>query len=266
MKTNKYLLVVTHPEIRNLKVKNVNFLFPMEGYSVGFTNTYSLTHIKEENAYLYCNRIFDNCSLQSLKKDLQNLPKNIKGICFTDLGVLQLLKELSLPIEYIYMQNHNTTNAFSVNYYLEEVDSLLLSTDITKEEMLTILDQASKPLVVPYFMLVDAMYSRRKLLSNFEEEFHLPKTETITLQEPISKEAFLGVENEFGTMIYHQKYIDYRNIKHKNILYYYINPVGLTKEMVEKILCGEQIEKETHDGFLTQETYYCLKEVDKCKK
>lgn len=266
MKTNKFLLVVTSEEIRNLKVKNVNFLFPVDGYSVGFTNMYSPTEIKEENAYLYCNRILDNLSLNALKEEVQKLPPNIKGICFTDLGILQVIRKLSIPIELIYMQNHNTTNVFSVNYYLEEVDSLLLSTDITKDEMITILNKANKPLVVPYFMLVDAMYSRRKLLSNFQEEFHLSKSSTISLYEPISSESFLGVENEFGTVLYHKKYIDYRKIKHENILYYYINPIGLEKASVKKIIQGEPVDIESHEGFLNQETFYSLKEVDKCKK
>lgn len=260
MKTNKYLITVVNDKIKKLKVKGINFLFPVEGLSVGYSKTYKISEIDRENSFLYINRILDHTAIESLEKILKNLPENIIGICFTDLGVIELVKKLNLNVELIYMQNHNTTNAISINYYLEDVDSLLISTDITEEEIYSILDHAKKPLVVPFFMLVDAMYSRRNLLSNFNEEFHLPKTNQNILTEPMTKNEFLIVENEYGTMLYDKKFIDYRKIKHENILYYYINPIGLTIDDVEKVINGKQIDNFSHTGFLNRKTYYNLKE------
>lgn len=260
MKINNFLLVVTTDEIKKLKVKNVNFLFPITNYSVGFLNTYEIGNITTPNAYLYLNRIFDTASLALLEQDLKKLPKNIKGICFTDFGVLQIIRKINIDVQLFYMQNHNTTNIESIHYYLDEVDSLLLSTDITKEEMIPILDQAKKPLIVPYFMKVDVMYSRRKLLTNFQEEFSLEHQKAISLQEPISHEFFEAVENEYGTVFYHEKFIDYRNIKHNNILFYFINPLGLKINEIVNILEGKEVDASTHEGFLNQETYYQIKE------
>lgn len=260
MKTNNYLITVTNDDIKELKVNNINFLFPIQGYSVGFLKTYSFDEIDSENAFIYINRILDKETILKLEEDLKQLPKNIIGICFTDLGVLHLVKRLNLDLKLIYMQNHNTTNYASINYYLEEVDSVLVSTDITKEEILSILDKADKPLVVPYFMFVDVMYSRRNLLTNFQEEFNLPKSSKVELNEAISKNQFIAVENEYGTMIFDKKFIDYRNILHDNILYRYINPIDLTKEDVEKIINGEEVDVLTGDGFLNRKTYYRLKE------
>lgn len=260
MKANKFLITVTSDAIRELKVKDINFLFPITGYSVGYPKTYTISEIEEENAYLYFNRIFDKESIAQLEKDLNHLPSNIKGICFTDLGVLHLIKKMHLDVCLIYMQNHSTTNFASISYYLEEVDSVLVSTDITEEEMHTILSKTTKPLVVPYFMKVDVMYSRRTLLTNFQEEFNLPKTKQILLQEPISNTQFLAIENEFGTMLYDQSFIDYRKFQHENVLFYYINPLGLTKEEVEEVLKGNQISACQGDGFLHRKTYYRLKE------
>ena len=172
MKANKFLITVTSDAIRELKVKDINFLFPITGYSVGYPKTYAISEIEEENAYLYLNRIFDKERIARLEEDLTHLSRNIKGICFTDLGVLHLVKRMHLDVCLIYMQNHSTTNFASISYYLEEVDSVLVSTDITEEEMHTILSKTTKPLVVPYFMKVDVMYSRRTLLTNFQEEFN----------------------------------------------------------------------------------------------
>lgn len=260
MKTNKFLVVVTEEDFLDLKVKNVNFLFPILGYSVGFLKTFPITEVKVPHAYLYINRILDHEGIESLKKDLLLINDNIEGICFTDLGVIQVVKDLGLSLQLFYMQNHSTTNVESINYYLEYVDSVLVSTDITQEEIYTILDKVNKPLLVPYFSLVDAMYSRRRLLSNFEEEFELEKKCEEILHEPISGNDFRTIENEYGTVFYASKYVDYRSITHDNILYYYINPLGLDKDTLLKVLRREDRSEKSTTGFLDVKTYYRLKE------
>ena len=259
MKEKKYLVTVTNDDIKKLKVKNVNFLFPLQDLCVGYSNTYKITQIDKGNSFIFVNRILDKSGIKILENTLKDISSKIIGICFTDLGVIEVVKRLNLNIKLIYMQNHNTTNVRSINYYLEIVDSLLISTDITKNEIINILDKTNKPLIIPFFMLVDVMYSRRKLLSNFSSKFDLPKKNEIVLKEPISNQEFLAIENEYGTMIF----IDYRELNHENILYYYINPIGLNNDDVLKILNDENIEQMTTLGFLNNKTYYNLKEVSK---
>ncbi len=268
MKTNNFLVVVTDLEFLDLNVNSsIHFLFPVLGYSVGFPKTFSFAEIKVPHSYLYINRILENESIETLKKKLMSCSnENIVGICFSDLGVYQIVKELGLNFQLFYMQNHSTTNVHSINYYLEYVDSVLVSTDITREEIDAILHHASKPLIVPFFALVDAMYSRRKLLSNFQEEFELEKKCEEVLHESISQNEFRAIENEYGTILYANKYIDYRNIIHPNILYYYINPLGLDKKTLLKVIQGEEILEICDSGFLDRKTYYRLKEGEGWKK
>lgn len=262
--TNKYLLAVTN-DLLNLKVKNLNFLFPIEGLSIGFKDVFKLSEIKKENAYIYINRILDKESILSLKEELKQLNENIIGICFNDLGVITVVKELNLPLQLIYMNNHNTTNKASINDYLEYVDSVLISTDLTEEEIRIILEEAEKPLVLPCFGLVEVMCSRRPLLTNFQTEFDLELKKEQVLYEGISNTAFRVVENEYGTAFYKDQYIDYRQIKHEKIGFYYINGLNLTQEDIEKIINNEKMEK-TESGFLNKKTYYRLKEMNECQK
>lgn len=260
MKTNNYLVTVTDKSILELKVKGINFLFPITGLSVGFLETYSLEDINVLNSFLYINRILDKEAISLLEELLKKDLSFIRGICFTDLGVLEVVKRMNLSLELIYMQNHNTTNASSINCYLRYVDSVFVSTDITKEEMITILDKSSKPLVVPYFMLVDAMYSRRGLVHNYQKHFGLEESNVLEVTDSISKNSFVAVENENGSVFYQKKFIDYRSIKHANIKYYYVHPFGLTKEMVEAILNGKDMSIISDTGFLDKKTYYRLRQ------
>ena len=259
MKENKYLITVTNLDLLELKVKNTNFLFPMNYFSVGYKTVFSYAEITTPNSYLYINRILNNEDIKNLKKELAIKNKNIIGLCFTDLGLLNVVKELKLKVKLIYMQNHNTTNKQSIAYYLEYFDSVLVSTDITEDELNLILDASKKPLVVPYFMRVDTCYSRRTLLTNYQENFNLAKKDEEILHEEISNQDFLAVENEYGTVLYASNFIDYRKFNHKNILFRYINPIGLSLKEVEQILNQEEI-KPANTGFLHKETYYSLKE------
>ncbi len=257
---NKYLITVTSDDIKNLKVKNINFLFPIKDLSVGFPKTYSKEEIDIRNSYIYVNIVLDNKGIKLLEETLKNINNNIIGICFTDLGVINIAKKIKPNLKLFYMQNHNTTNYETINYYLNDVDSLIVSTDITKEEIIKILDNSHKSLIMPFYTKVNVCYSRRLLLSNYTEEFNLPKENIITLKEKNSNSEFTVIENNNGTVFYQDEFIDYREIKHKNILMYYLNPLGLKKQEVEDIISGKTL-KNSSTGFLNKETYYSLEDV-----
>ncbi len=82
------------------------------------------------------------------------------------------------------------------------------------------------------------------------------------MHEGISNQDFLAIENAYGTILYTKKFIDYRNIEHENIMYRYINPLGLTKDAIESVLNGEDFSSISDTGFLYKETYYRLKEKE----
>ena len=67
-------------------------------------------------------------------------------------------------------------------------------------------------------------------------------------------------------MIMVRYFIDYRFIQHPNILFYFIQPIGLEKEDVEKILAKEDLKGISDTGFLEKKTYYRLKEENLCQK
>ena len=112
------------------------FLFALEGYSVGY-NTYTLEEIDKidvSNKYIMINRVLDCASVDGLKSILPKL-KNVKGLVYEDIAVYQLVKDLGLDLEMIFYQNHFGTNSNSVNFWLDRVDSMFISNEITKEEI-----------------------------------------------------------------------------------------------------------------------------------
>lgn len=268
MNPNKFLVTITDlNQIEIYKKASVtNFLFPLKDFCVGFPHTFKLEEIKE--GYLYINRILDTKSYKALKEILKKLPDFIKGIVFEDFGVITLAKELKLEKELILYQTHFATNYQSINENLNYVDTLVIGTDITKEETIEILNHAKKPLVYVLYGLIPGMYSRRTLLSNFEREFHTKKENIVHLEEKISKKGFVAVENDYGTILYHDKYLNGMiNLPDDKIRFYLINPLFLKKEEIEKLIEDLKNKKEQSlpnedKGFLNTRTIYRLKEDD----
>jgi len=247
MTKNKTLLLVNNYSlIAKLKEEsNITFLFPLKDFTVGFENTFMLSDIDIEG-FIFINRILDNASIIKLKGILNNLPKNIKGIVFDDIGVLNVLLELDLKITKILFLNHLNCNYESINGYLKYVDSVVISTDITKEETEEILLKTTKPLVLYLFGHVNIMYSRRNLLTNYNKHFNKNISLNSWLDESMSHKKFHIIENEYGTVIYTSEPFNNLDLANNdNILYNLINTVFLTDtEVINIIKRKDNLEKE----------------------
>lgn len=258
---NKTVLLVSNKSfIKSAKEVGINtFLFPFKGYSVGFDCTFELDDIKEENSYLYINRALENNDINNLKDILKSLKNNIKGIFFEDIGLIPVLENTNL--KKVLFAHHLTTNYKSINYYLEYVDSLVISTDITEEETKEILGASCKPLGIFSFGMIPLMYSKRLLLSNFNEFYERENKNYEVVLEPVTKEKFKFVENEYGTVSYLNKHYNNLNFRNDNVSFYLINPLDLSENNLGLVLDSFLNDKELKlndtnltEGFLHKKT------------
>lgn len=241
MTKNKNLVLVTNDTLidrikKENQESNITFLFPMENFCVGMTKTFKLEEITEEG-FIFVNRILDKEGIEEFKKFLETLPNNIKGIVFDDIGILNVLLETGSKLTKILFLNHMNCNYESINSFLEYVDSVVISTDITSEETKEILKKATKPLVIYAFGYVGIMYSRRTLLTNYNKHFKTSIEKEITLKESISKREVKAIENNYGTVIYTNE--PFNNLKLRNeanVLYNLINTIFMTDDEIIKII------------------------------
>ncbi len=247
------------------KVGISTFLFPLKGYCVGY-NTYSLDDILKievSNKYILINRVLDCDSVDKLKKLLKDL-KGIKGIVFEDIAFYMIVKELGLNVEMILFQNHFQTNSQSVNFWLDRVDSLMLSNEMTKDELCKIVNDVKRKVCVHLYGYNQVMYSRRLLLSNWSEEFQIPYKNSNVIIDRATKVKFNAIENEFGTVMYSGNIFNGRELLGMdNVLYYYVNPMLIKHEIVMDFLTDMENHSDVMEdnGFLEKETIYKLKEV-----
>lgn len=241
------------------KIGISNFLFAVSEFSIGY-NTFDLSIIPDD-AYILINRVFDCALVDSLKKVQDELTR-FKGIVYEDIAVFNIFKDTNL--ELIWFQNHFQTNYESINFWLENgCTSAVISNEITESEIMTILNNSIKPLVLNVFGKNQIMYSRRTLLTNFNKYNELDDYNDMILKESHTNNNFLARENNYGTIIYNNTYFNYVPLMNKidddKIKFYLIMNLDLKPEEINDVLKGASI---GNDGFLNKKTVYRMSEYN----
>ncbi len=251
------------PNGTETKRKDIRFLFPLKDFCVGFQKEYSLEEIPK-NSYLYLNRILENEDIVKLEMICEKF-LDYQGIVFEDLGVYEVLKEKNIFIEKIFFPMHASCSSFSVNTFLKDMDSVVISPDITEEEVDAILHRATKEVSIYLYGPYPYLYSRRKLLTNYAKNFNLDKVSTMPILEPIHQKKFVLKENEYGTVCFDAKELNQSTyLQKKNVKYFIVN-LDWSKENIDVLL--EKLEHftpmiHTMNGFQKQKTIYRLPPKD----
>lgn len=243
------------------KVGITNFLFPLKGYSIGY-NSFNLDELKnlDINVYLLINRVFENKDCDSFKNIINDL-LFVNGIFYEDIGVYHMLKDTGINL--IWNQSHFVTNVRSINIWLDKVYSVCLSNELEHSELDYILANSSKKVVLPILGLNMAMYSRRYLLSYYNEYKGLKDVKKGILRTNNDIE-FLAIENNYGTVLFYHKYfnlIDKLNtIDDSKILFYYIDPNELTPNDIKEALNGKHFNEDNR--FYENKTIYRIGDIN----
>ncbi len=254
---NKILLTVTNLDVIPIakKLGVERFVYPFSFFCVGILNTYELEEIKEENSYLFINRILDTKAIKELDKILHNLPSNIKGVIFEDLGLIKIMEDLA--IEKILFAPHSLTNYMSINSYLRYVDTLIVSYDITEEEIQEISAKATKKVSFFVFGPASSMYSRRTLLTSYSKHNNLAYKNVKKLN--VNNNDFIAVENAYGTVLYHMPLYNGLSLLNIEAKYYFYFPLFMNNEEIKNLLMGNIEAISSSKGFLDIKTIYKVK-------
>lgn len=262
-KNNKILINISNIEdIKKYKEVGItHFLFPLENFSVGY-ETFSLETIKKTGvkAYLLINRLLTDDDIDEFLK--LEMPKNVQGLFIEDTGLFYALKQSHL--EKINFQNHLNNNFKTVNYWLRHFDSLMVSTDITKEEVDVILKNADKPLIIYTFGYPEIMYSRRCLLKNYYEHLGEKPKKSIEVTIPNNELSLILKESPLGTVAFPNTPLDAREealaYDEDKVKFYLFDTNMIDKEKIIEALNGSSFE-DVQKGFLHRKTIYRIGDI-----
>lgn len=256
MKNNILFTITDLNLIPFLKEKGItNFVYPLTYFCCGIPKTFRINEIREENAFIYVNRVLDCLSIDILADIIKTLPSNIKGIIFDDVGIIEILKDSHL--QKILYCTHFNTNILSINAYFDYVDDIIISTDLTKEEMEKIATHTKKPISMMVFGLIPSFYSRRHLLHNYAKHYEIPYENPKHLH--IGSQKIIAIEDEFGTILYHYPYFKGLELLSLPIHYAFYFPLLLRGQEVLAVLDNNFANIEYDKGLLETKTIYKVK-------
>lgn len=270
-----------------LEMKADAFIFGIKDFSINATsvvNVKTLVHLKKKlpkttEIFVSIDKNIFNKDLKKLKKILIELEKiKIDGILFYDISLLNLRDNLELKTPFIWNQNFFVVNYETINYYKNtlNVDSCVLSNEITKEEIKEISSNTNSNLFINAFGYQLIAYSKRKLITSYFKSI-----KGVNLKhEHILKDKngmYMIREEKNGTAFISEKILNYLNeikdFKKYGVNYIILDEKNIPNKIFLKVIkCfSNNLEnKKSHDkieflldnlstGFLYNKTIYKVK-------
>lgn len=211
----KLIVEPSHRDYATYIEKGANgFLLGLEDFCCDFSITHSLEEIKKireqypsVELFISINKMIYDQERKALEDVLEELDKiEITGVCFYDLALLQLKRELGLNLPLVWNQNLMVTNVKTCRYYQEKgVEYAYLASEITLEEMIEIKQKTKMKCMALLFGYPVVAHSKRTLLTNYYDFLKKEKKTVLEIKEPISKQTYLVREDKTGTtFLFHQ--------------------------------------------------------------
>ena len=284
-------IVVKPKNIYNLdkyiKMKANAFIFGIKDYCVNATSVVdvkTLSHIKNKlpkdiKLFVSIDKNIFNKDLEKLEKILLQLEKlNLDGILFYDVALLSLRDKLNIKTPFIWNQNFFVTNYKTINYYKDNlnVNSCVLSNEITIEEIEEISKNVDSNLFINAFGYQLMAFSKRKLITSYfknikginmrKEHFLKDKNGSYMIKEEKDGTAFITgkITNYFSEIKSFKKLgVNYVILDEKNVPNYkFLKVIDIFYKEINDIKSDIKIEDlfdNLGTGFLHQKTIYKVK-------
>ena len=211
---SKIYIPLPKKEDLNLFLNEIDgFFIGIKDYSYGFNNLLDINKLKDyidlirgsnKEIFIAFNRLYYNSEIEGLKALIMAIKDlDITGICFSDIGVLNILNELEFNKDILWYSNHIGTNSKTIEFLSKRnVDLFLLSNEITKDEIIKIKKNSNKIIGCTLYGHLNMATSSRKLLTNYFTYINKEKKkDTYTFHDKVKDKDYIITEG-FNTDFY----------------------------------------------------------------
>ena len=204
----RYIIIPNKKNIKTINKFGFNFLIlPLENYSIGFKDYFNCEEINElsknNKIIVLINKFLHKDDLENIMTVVAKLNK-VEKFMIEDLGLINKLGKKNI----ILYQNHLICNYESINYYkLLGINNVVVSNELNIEEIKKIKEKTSSDLYYFLFNRNILMYSRRKLVSNYFNNYNIINDKyKYRINETMSGYPLVIEEKENNTVIYNDKF------------------------------------------------------------
>lgn len=259
MQKEKYIIIPNKKELKLYKDYGFNnFILPLKDYSIGFNCYFNIEEINkisnENNVYVIMNKFLHK---QIYDFDISLFNDNIKFI-IEDIGLLSFIPKNRI----ILYENHILSNYKAINFlYDEGISNVVINNDLTINELSEINDNTKSNIYYFYIAKNTLMYSRRKLISNFNEYYNIDSNNNYyDLKEKSSSHSLLIKEEDYGSVIVNKKI--FCASKYLNKLYNFNLIINFTDvdEVSEKLIL-ESYNEENLCNLIDSDYYFLENDI-----
>ena len=255
-----------------LKTSVDGIILPIKGLAVNSSVYFNIEDIKNiinrtsKEVCVSINKIMHNDDLEYLENVLISLNKlNVSKILFYDLSVMHICKKLGIRKNLCIFQDHLNTSLYSTNFYTKRgIKNILITNDITKEEINVIGDVNSLMLICYGYLPI--FYSRRYLISSYLDYVKLDKRGN-NYYIKNRDDKYPIVEEEYGTTIYSAKPINLIDeLDNLKIDYVVLNSTLIDDDeffrVLNNYLSNKKDDEDKYKGFINRKTVYRVEDYE----
>lgn len=208
------------------------------------------------------NKMIHNNDLDNIRKIIKKIKDSkIKKILFYDLGIFNICKNMNVNKELILGQEHlNASSSSNDFYYNMGIDNAMITSDITKDELLTISGTTKMNIYYTVYGYLPIFYSRRYLLTNY---FKYIKKNIMDDTYYIFNDdlRYMIKEFDFGTIIYSPLVNLINELDNIMEVDNYVIDLSYSDDIniIDKFINNERMEN-VYTGFFDKKTIYKLKD------
>lgn len=198
-----------------IKKHNVDgWIVNVKGLSCYYDITYTcdelkeiITEIHDNNQKVYVNvrKIIHEQDINHIIEILKKLESlNVDYYFYGDVTFYEIAEKLNIKHKIIYQVNTYMTNALDIEIMLLENHSVVVSTEISFEEINCIVKNIQKPLYLHAFGYYPIFHSRRELITNYQKYRGLNPniTNEYDVVEELRDSHYPIEQNENGMVVY----------------------------------------------------------------
>lgn len=153
----------------------------------------------DKDIYICLNKLYFNDEIDKVKEFIYEIKDyDITGICYTDVGVLNILNDIKYNKDILWYSNHLGTNSKTINYLSKKgVNYALLSNELSINEIININKNSDINVGITLYGFLNMATSSRKLLSNYFEQISKKKENSkYYIKDKVKKDTYFLVEDK----------------------------------------------------------------------
>lgn len=188
-----------------VNIKNLSCYYDVDYQLEELKKIIEAIHNNNQKVYINAKKIIHEENIIEIIDIIKKLEcLTVDYYFYSDVAFFEIAEELNIKHKLIYQVNTYMTNSQDIEIMISENSNVVISTEISKEEIVNIIKNIQKPLYLHSFGYYPIFHSRRELITNYQKYRGIPLdiNKNYDVVEELRNSHYPIEQNENGMVIY----------------------------------------------------------------